>query len=60
MPVVSGGVASDVVCVNISSGSVSLFRDRCIIPGNISCGSCIVVSSGVTVVSATSTEIASG
>lgn len=53
------GVSSSVGCVNISSGAVSLFRDRCLIPGKVSCGSCLVISRGITVVSAISGEGAS-
>ncbi len=52
--VVGRGVAREVGCVNTSSVSLSLFRDRCIMPGNVSCGSCVVLSRGVTIVSAVS------
>lgn len=51
-----GSFSGSVGCVNTSSGSLSLFRDRCVVAGNISCGSCIIVSRGVTIVSAISTE----
>ncbi len=51
-------VDGSVGCVNMGSHGVSLFRNRCGISGNVTCGSCIVVSSGVTIVSAISTGFA--
>lgn len=49
------GVASAVGCIKIGSRRMSLFRKRCTIPGKVTCGSCIVLSSGITIVSAMST-----